>query len=459
MLIFVMRHLAIIFSVTIFLAICVSARAETISLTQRQVVEIAAQLITNNELSDAKILLLKQPFDVLELEIERLYLLGRIALAEKRYSDAINIYRHVLDYQPGLSKIRIELALAYMATEQWYRADYHMRLAASDSDIPPEVMMSIRRYLFIIRQNKNWNLWANFGMAPENNINSAAGGEECITYSNTFGTFPYPLCRRLPEPEKAFGFNAGFGGNYEFKLGNQWRLKNDFGLHGNFYDKNKYDMYYLSASTGPRYVFQRGDVWLAATGYKMYYGQESYRYSIGAKLETNYDFTRRISSNLLLQYKPTYYYGSWADYLDGDVYSAGLRLIYNFNSSMYVMLRPGIERENAAQAAYANWRKSVAVGFGAEVPYGFRVYIEPSFARTDYDGARWTVADIGNGSQYTQITESFFTQIYSVSLSNNRVTLYGFTPVINYSYTDRESNIGTRSYSKHSIGFMMQQRF
>ena len=443
----------------LFLAVTARAGNNPIVLTQRQVVEISAQLIVKGEFDDATTLLTRQSFDVLELEIERLYLLGRIAAKEERYRDAIKIWRHILDHQPGLSKIRLELALAYMAMNQWYRADYHMRLAASDPDLPLSVQMEVRRYLFIIRQNKNWNIWVNLGMAPDNNVNNAVGGEECITYSPTFGYFPYPLCRKLSEPERAMGYNFGIGGDYEFRFGQQWRLKNDFAVQANFYDKSQYNMYFLSASSGPRYVFPRGDVWLAATGHKMYYGGDDFRNSLGLKLDANYDFTRRLSGNLLLNYSAMDYYGDMANYMDGAVYGAGLRFVYNLDASKFLVFRTGVDRENTKEDAYSNWRHNYAVGFGAEIPFGFRVYVEPSVAWTNFDGGRWTVAETQHGSEYIQVVERQFTQRYMASLSNNRFTLYGFTPVINYSYTNRESNINSRSFSKHAIGFTVQQRF
>jgi len=431
----------------------------SVALTQRQAVTMAAQLIDRKNFADAKTILTQKPFTVLKLEVERLYLLGQIALWEKRYEEAIRLYRYILDHQPNLPKIRLELALAYMVTEQWYRADYHMRLAAAEPNLPPEVREAIRRYLYIIRQNKNWNLWFNFGMAPENNINNAVGGEECITYSKEYGHFPYPLCRKLPEPEKAMGYNLGFGGDYEFKFGEHWRLKSDFALNTNLYDKSEYDIYYFAASTGPRYVLSRGDVWLAATGSKMYYGGESYRDSLGLKLETNYDFLPRLSGNLTLHWRPTEYEGDRAEYMDGEVRGANARLVYYFNASRYAVLKGGLEKEDTKADAYSNLKKTVGVGLGAEVPLGFRIYVEPAFTWTDYDGGRWTVADTANGSEYTKVVEEIFTQRYSVSLSNNKISIMGFTPVVTYSYTDRDSNIKSRSYESHDIGFTMQQRF
>ncbi len=436
-----------------------NAVADELSLTQREVVEVAAVLIDKGDLNDAKILLTKQTFDIVEFEIERLYLLGRIAMVEKRLDDAIRIYRHILDNQPNLAKIRLELALAYMMTKQWYRADYHMRLAATAPDLPLPVIIEIRKYLYIIRQNKNWNLWFDIGFAPETNINGATGGEECITYSDAFGSFPYPLCRKLPEQDNAFGLNIGFGGNYEFKLSAQWRIKSDFALFGNFYDKQQYDMYYLSLSSGPRYVFSDGDVWLAATGYKMYYNHKQYRDSVGLKLDINYDFTRHLNGYLSAYWRPIFYNDDMSDYMDGETVGAITRFVYYFDASKYITLRLGLDKENTAADAYSNLRKSFSFGFGTELPFGFRVYIEPLFSWTDYDGARWTVADIGNGFQYTQIVEESFSQRYSVSLSNNNFTFWGFTPVLEYAYTNTDSNIDSRSYDKHSIGLSMQRRF
>lgn len=47
------------------------------------------------------------------------------------------------------------------------------------------------------------------------------------------------MCNTLDEPEKDVGFNITAGGNYEFKLSDNWRLRNEAMIYNSKYsDKN-----------------------------------------------------------------------------------------------------------------------------------------------------------------------------------------------------------------------------
>ena len=107
-----------------------------ISLTPLQVVVVARKMLDLNRLHAAKVLLTRASFPSSEIETERRYLLGVLALKENRIDDAVDIWRELLNDNPRLTKVRFELALAYMAQKSWYRADYHLRLAAAEK-LPP----------------------------------------------------------------------------------------------------------------------------------------------------------------------------------------------------------------------------------------------------------------------------------------------------------------------------------
>ena len=68
---------------------------------------------------------------------------------------------------------------------------------------------------------------------------------------------------------------------------------------------------------------------------------------------------------------------------------------------------------------------------------------------------RWTVKDY----HFAQITERDFTQRYAVSLSNNKIDVWGFVPTLTISYTNKNSNIHSREYEKWTTEFTMRQRF
>ena len=448
-----MKYCLLIFTFIFFSNTCfaVSNNDEQtqITMTTTQAMQLAGTLVDRGDLEHATQILTKTPqMNNLALEIERWFLLAQIAQKQGDFDSAIKIYRKILDDQPDLARIRFELATCYMHKKQWSRADYHLRLAMAGDDLPENARKMMNYHRYIIRRNKNWNVWFNIGAAPDNNINNATGGTDCIIY---FGSL---LCNDLTEPVSAIGTNLTLGGNYEFKLSDQWRWKSDANLYSNIYDKHEFDDLYLGASTGPRFVWNRGDIWLAGTIARRWYGWDEYNWSAGVRLDTNYDFTRRLSGGLYLRATENKY-DMYGDFLDGQTYAANIRLTYSFNASVYVNMRSGITREDAANPTYSYWQPSISIGIGAELPWGFHAYAEPQIYWTLYDGKRLTTAN----NALTEITEHDFTHRYALSISNNKFDIWGFVPTLTFSYTQRDSNIWQREFNKTAVEFTMQQRF
>lgn len=419
------------------------------TLTTIDAVKLAGDLVERGDFENAETILTKLPqMKNSALEIERWFLMGQISARRGDYDTAIKIFRKILDTNPDLARIRFELAVCYMHTKQWYRADYHLRLAMAGKDLSDDVKYMMNYYRYIVRQNKNWNIWFNFGAAPDNNINTATGGTECV--NTIFG----PMCRELVKPESAVGFNFIVGGNYEFKYGEHWRWKSDANIYSNVYNKHKFDDLYLSTSTGPRYVWSNGDIWLAGVIGRRWYGWEKYYTSAGGKIDANYDWTRKLSTGLSLRITDNKY-DTLGDWLNGQTYSANGRVSYSIDATKYIILRGGIDREKTKDDIYANWRPGIGVGFGIALPWGFDFYAEPYFYWTNYDSARWVVKD----GDFTKKTAHDFNQQYSISLSNHKFDIFGFVPTITVSYTKRDSNIWQREYDKYSAEFTFQQRF
>lgn len=431
----------------------ISKEDNTITMSALDAVKLAGQLMDIGDDEHAAQMLTKMPqTNNLSVEIERWFLLAQMAQQNGNYDRAIQIYRKILDDQPDLVKVRYELALCYMAKRQWYRADYHLRLAMAGADIPPNVKQAMMYYRWVARQNKNWNVWFNFGAAPDNNVNMASTESICGVWYGMVNA-----CSESVQPEKAIGYNFILGGNYEFKLSKHWRWKNDANIYANIYNKHKYDDLYLSASTGPRYVWERGDIWLAGIGARRWYGREGYNWSTGAKLDTNYDFTRKLSAGLSLRVMDNKYDEYY--YINGNTYSSNTYISYSLDATKYLILRGGVERDTAMDDRYANWRYSSGIGFGAVLPWGFHIYLEPSFIWTNYDEPWWTPVSRNNIITQEQITPHDFMQRYSVSLSNNKFDIWGFVPTLTVSYMHRDSTIKMREYSKTTVEFNFQQRF
>ncbi|MBR1544671.1 MAG: DUF560 domain-containing protein [Alphaproteobacteria bacterium] len=419
-----------------------------IILNPVQIINLAKKFIEDKNYDGARVLLTKSPFNVKELEIERLHLIATIDVAEGKIDDAIEIYRFILDYQPNIPSIRLKLAELYLYQGSYYKADYHFRLAATDKTLPEEVQKNIAMALYFVRQNKNWNFWFNFGAAPDNNVNNATGGEQCINY---YGMI---LCNQLSDKEKAVGFNVSFGGNYEFKLSDRWRIRNEAVVYNSTYNKSEYDDLYLGYVIGPKYVWQRGDVFTGITMSRRWLDHQPYNKTLGGRIDLDYDFTKHLSGAISTYYTPTDY-DDYGEYLDGDLRGVRTRLFYTFDASKYIALKFGYEKENTEERIYSNTKKSYGIGFGAELPYGFSMYLEPSILYTNYDKERSVVKDYA----FVDIKEKDITRKYALSLSNRNIKFWGFVPTLTYVYTDKSSNIWQKEYSKSTVEFTVNQRF
>lgn len=423
-------------------------KTTVVTMTHEQTLTFAQELVEKNKLEDAKKVLLLKPFQQKELEIERLYLLAQIATKENKIDKAIDIYYFILEHQPNISNIRFRLAELYLIRKDWIRADYHYRLALADKELPIVIQNRIKQALYYIRQNKNYNFWFNFGIAPDNNVNNTTSGEQCVM--TMFG----PMCNTLDDPEKDVGLNITVGGNYEFKLSDNWRFRNEALIYSLKYQDKKYDDIYLSYVLGLKYVYNKGDVFFGPTFSKRFLGHKSYNYTTGFMVDTGYDLTKQLNARLYLAYTPTHY-DDYGDILDGDVKTARLRMFYALDSSKYLIFKTGYEYEKTKDKTYTNDRVNLALGFGADMPWGFHIYAEPSVLFTNYKGKRWTVKDY----EFKEVKEWDITQRYSVSLSNRKVSLWGLMPVLTYSYTDKKSNIWQREYQKSLIELSIQKRF
>lgn len=420
-----------------------------VALAKIDTLKTAGDLIDKGDPARAKQILTDMPQSQDEsVEIERLFLLGKIAQEQNDYDTAIEIFSKILNIQPGLAKARYELAVCYIYDEQWTRADYHLRLAMAGDDLSDDMKQKIDYYRYFIRQNKNWDVRFRIGTTPDTNVNNGNGGQECIVDGVP------RFCRDAKDLESIKGTNFSTGGEYEFKLSEHWRWKTDALLYTDMYNKSGYDDLYLSASTGPRYIWSRGDIWLAGIAAKRWYDEKSYNHAYGSKVDANYDFTRKLYGGItvwMLDNK----YEHFGEYLNSQVYATDMRLTYSLDARMYVTIKYGVTRENAETPSYSYWEPNISLGFGIELPDGFYVYAEPSFYWFYYDDTQWVAKD----GVYTQMKEQDFMQKYSLSLSNNRLEFFGFTPTLILSYATKDSNVWHSGQRKYAFDITLRRRF
>ena len=95
------------------------------------------------------------------------------------------LFRQILDHNPGLLRVRLELARTLFMAKRDEQADYHFQLAAGEHP-PAQVMRNIIRFREAIRARRAWRFDFDFGFAPDSNINSATDKETVDIYGLPF---------------------------------------------------------------------------------------------------------------------------------------------------------------------------------------------------------------------------------------------------------------------------------
>ncbi len=412
-----------------------------------QIINLSKALIDQGSFAVAKSLLLKKSFAASELEKERLFLIGRIFMLEKNYEDAIEIFEFILSIDPTIARIRFELALAYMAVNSWYSAEKNLRLSASEKNLSISVKQNINHLLYLIRKNKNWSVGFNFGFSPDNNINNTHGGEECVITS--FGI----LCRKLPAAVKEIGFNTSIFGSYDFKFTDNLHLKNIVAINNIKYKNKKYDSTNISFLSGPRFIYDSGEIYLGPTINRRWLGHRPYNYGSGLQLEINHDILQRLSVNFNTSYISNFY--DEYKFLNGVNNSFGFGFSYAINSFMNLNIKTERGFENTKEKEYKNRHKNFTFGINADVYYGFVIYFESSIEIQKYYNPRIFVKNY----QFVDMAEQNNTQKFLISISNKKLYFYDFMPVFRYWYTKRTSNVEQNEYKKNLFDITITRKF
>ena len=429
------------------------AAAGGFAYTQEQVSQItdeSAALISGGKAADA----MKKLLDVYpsaRAEDDKTQIQFLIGLAAAQNGDdrtAEWVFRRILKNRPGLTRVRLELALLYFNTGRDTKADFHFRLALGGKDLPPEVRRKIAYFLYQIRYRKIWDGYLNFGIIPNSNVNNASAATmECINFAGI------PLCRTLDSRRSAVGV-SGFGGieNY-LRLSKSMRWKTTANGGVTAYSGGQYNIYSAGASAGPLYNFRRGYAGVYGGATRVWYGGTGLLYDGGPLAEFSYDLTSRLTAGVSGNFRFTNYDNPLYEYLSGTDAVVMPALYYALSSKSYVLLKPSAEFMRTRYDWADKNAYKIAVGFGADLPWGISIYVEPSYMSALARGERVYTLFVPAQRRADDTYEVDARLLY------RQLNIYGFTPTLNYSYTDVRSNIKNFGYVKHTVEIGVTNRF
>ena len=411
----------------------------------------AKQLLAQGKLDEAeRIYAALRTSNNEEARTEATFQLAHIRLRQGRPKQAIPLFLEILNRRPDLVRVRLDLARAYFLDKNYEDATFQFELVKGGS-LPPAVLANVDVFLDTIRRQKNWTL--HFALSPvsDSNINQASGeSEECLNFSDLL------LCRPIQKKSSGLGLSGNVAVDYFWRFHQDWGLRTSMGFYGTAYEDSAFDDYILYFALGPRYLWDRGEASLQPTFVKRWIGQKQYNEEYGLRFDARQTYKRLILSvgGSLAEHS---YENAYVDsVLKGQTWSAQIQPRYILTDRTFIQAGLRFLREDTNVRSFANdnWRYSL--GAYHAFPFGIALFVEGSLTDTQYKDSQWYIT---RDNRIDVTTRKDTTWNFYTSLSSNKFERYNLTPMIEYSYTKRASDIWTREYERHRVNGMLNFKF
>ena len=220
----------------------------------------------------------EQPAIAFDADVQRDFVGGLTSYAARDYRQAEAAFQQILDRNPALLRVRLELARTLFMENKDEQADYHFRLAAGEHPTLP-VLRNISRFREAIRARRAWRFNVDFGFAPDSNINSATDKESVDIYGLPF--------RLDPSARSHSGTGIFTGGDVSVRLNRFGKVPVYLGAYGRWtrYGDTRFNDAYVGAEAGPEFELAGGRLRTTATGLGRWYGKRPLVGSFGAHVD------------------------------------------------------------------------------------------------------------------------------------------------------------------------------
>ena len=347
--------------------------------------------------------------------------------------EAIAALRAILVAQPGLVRVRLELARAffYKREDDLSRGHFERVLAGK----PPKAMVAnINRFLRIMRARRRWSAHFGFSLAPDTNIGAVSDSEVIYIYD-------LPFRRNNFEGENSgLGFVFWGGWEYQYPLAQRQRLRLGTDISIREYTNDEYDQMTISLHAGPRWwLTPNTEMSLLASARQRRSGGLIHSHEFGARFELEHRLTPRIRLSGRASWHERNYERD--KHFDGP--QLDLALVGSWVLTPTLQLRGGFgyAAENPESHTWRNRSRWGRLGASVALPFGFTVGGNAELRTTDYQGG-WFPFVSDNSSREDDV------RIFSVSIFNRGFTTFGFSPQLIVVEEERESNAQLYDYKR-----------
>tara|TARA_R110000824_G_scaffold63304_2_gene166627 strand:- start:156 stop:1574 length:1419 start_codon:yes stop_codon:yes gene_type:complete len=415
-------------------------------MTPQQLLSKAESLIHTKQYQ-AALPLVEALGQVPELKMQQRFLAGYIAIETGDVDGAIRKFRSILDENPGQTRVRLELARAYLMTGKEASADYHFRLAQNDENLPDEIAQTIRNTRSILRDQRVWRFSFDFGFAPDTNINGATNAE---SIDINFGPIKLPLQLDENARERSgIGQTAGFSGGIRVKATDRLALLLDADSKIINYKGEEADDIVIQVAAGPELRIARySSLSLQAVGLHRWYGGRLATREYGGRVGYQQALSEGQRLGFELDARRTE--SQLSDAYSGWQLGANATYEHLIGKSLIASASVFARRDLLNADGFSSFNYGVNLGIGGELPLGLNAGVSASVSRSEFDAPLLLYS--------TEKRQDWrgFARAY---VGSRKIKFLGFSPSIDYNYSRVDSNYGLYEMNRHRVNFKFARYF
>ncbi len=286
------------------------------------------------------------------------------------------------------------------------------------------------------------------GLTKAYNKNESSKRKDCLLET------PDKQCVVVREAPKPINTSAI---NYELAIGKRFELADNNGIvvrglaYGEYYKNNpEYNETTLSLDVGYNFQNAKNSITVSPTFEYSSYDNQSLYNSKGIKVDWHRVITHKLNGNLSVGYNDIDYINKSYKHNNSKVVNASGSVTYALTPN--TLLFAGIDwtKSSAKETVNSYHKKGIRAGIQHHFDNGLNMSLASSLNNRQYDGYN---AVFGEKREDTR-------QNHSLTLSHDKLSLYGFTPQLSVNHTINKSNVDwVYSYDKTNVYLKIDKRF
>jgi len=363
-----------------------------------------------------------------EVRAEARFRRGMTLAEAKRYREAAESFRALLDEKPGTARVRLELARVLALLGDSKAAAREIRQAQA-AGLPEEVAVVVDQFAAALRSSRPIGGSFEIALAPDSNVNRA-------TAARTLDTIIAPLV--LSEDARArsgLGLKAGGQLYARVPVGSRLAVVPRLSGLGRFYRAERFDDASASALLGVEWQGGKDRVTGSAGAGWRWYGLSPYARTQTLAADWIHAAGRTTQFVTSLAASRARYVRNTLQ--DGEIYAAAVSIEHALNPGRGFTLTASADRQTARDPGYATASGGLAL-LGWQEWGKVTLYASAALRRTEGDARLVLFTDRRREWLYQAATGATFRQ----------VTFHGLAPTLRVTWERNVSTVGLYDYSR-----------